>query len=257
LHRGNRISARKRRLQSLHPGERTNTSGKAVFNNILLSIPDREYDSIRPHLRFVSLPHHRSLHEPNRKLEFAYFPNAGMISLVVTARSGRSVEVGMVGKEGFTPIPIVAGLRRSPHRAVVQIAGDGFQLSAATLQALLHSSPRLQAILNRHVVLQGMQAAQTGGCNRLHDLEQRLARWLLMTQDRVASGLLAITHDFLAMMLGTDRPSVSLAAATLQRKRIIECTYGGVKILNRKRLEATACECYGIIQQFDGEMALR
>ena len=112
-------------------------------------------------------------------------------------------------------------------------------------------------MLNRYAAIHGMQVAQTAGCNRLHDIEQRLSRWLLLAQDRVGSGLLRITHDFLAMMLGTDRPSVSLAAGGLQRKRIIEYTRGSVRILNRKKLEGSACECYGIIQAFNGELALR
>jgi len=113
----------------------------------------------------------------------------------------------------------------------------------------------LQKLLHRYVTLHGMQTAQTAGCNRLHDLEQRLARWLLLIQDRVESGILRITHDFLAMMLGTDRPSVSLAAGALRQKRIIEYTHGSVRILNRKKLEGSACECYGLIQEFNAEMA--
>jgi CRP-like cAMP-binding protein len=228
-----------------------------VANTILLSIPDNEFDELRPHLQFVTLPHHRSLHEPNRKLDFAYFLNSGMISLVVTTRKGESVEVGVVGNEGFTPLPAVGGLTRSPHRAMVQVAGEGFKLSVAALQAALPSSPQLQVSLYRYAAVYGLQVAQTAGCNRLHDLGQRLARWLLLTQDRVSCGLLRITHDFLATMLGTDRPSVSLAAAALQRKRIIEYTHGAVRILNRKKLETSACECYEVIQQYNGELALR
>ena len=118
------------------------------------------------------------------------------------------------------------------------------------------SCPKLQTALNRYAALHGLQVAQTAGCNRLHDLEQRLSRWLLLTQDRVGSGLLRITHEFLAMMLGTDRPSVSLAAGALQKKKIIEYSHGAVKVLNRKKLEGAACECYGTIQEFKGEMML-
>lgn len=243
--------------QLLRAGERTNAAGKPVANAILLSIPDHEFSLLRPHLQFVTLPHHRSIHEPNHRLDFAYFLNSGMISLVITTRKGESVEVGVVGNEGFTPLPVVGGLRRSPQRAMVQVAGEGFRLSVDVLQTVLPSSPQLQLSLYRYAAIYGLQVAQTAGCNRLHDLGQRLARWLLLTQDRVCSGLLRITHDFLATMLGTDRPSVSLAAAALQRKRIIEYTHGAVKILNRKKLETSACECYGVIQQFNGELALR
>ena len=243
--------------QPLNPGERTNPAGRAVANAILLSLPDAEYDSLRPHLEFIPLPQRTSLHEANRKLDFAYFLNTGMVSLVFTTRTGESVEVGVVGNEGFTPIPLAAGLTRSPHCAVMQIGGEGFRINVSDLETILLSSPRLQTLLNRYAAVHGMQVAQTAGCNRLHDLEQRLSRWLLLTQDRVGSGLLRITHDFLATMLGTDRPSVSLAASGLQKKRIIEYAHGSVRILNRKRLESSACECYSIIQQFNGELALR
>jgi CRP-like cAMP-binding protein len=241
----------------LHPGERTSSEGKPVVNAILLSMPDHEFHAIRPHLEFTGLPQRSSLHEAHQKLENVYFLNAGMVSLVFTTRSGESVEVGVVGNEGFTPVPIAAGFRRSPHRAVMQIAGEGFKVRANALESLLPSSPSLHTMLHRYAAVHGLQVAQTAGCNRLHDLEQRLSRWLLLTQDRVGSGLLRITHDFLATMLGTDRPSVSLAAGVLQRKKIIEYAHGSVKILNRKKLETSACECYSLIQQFNGELALR
>jgi CRP-like cAMP-binding protein len=243
--------------QPLRPGERTNGSGKPVANSILLATPGDEFAALRPHMQYVDLPQGLRLHEPNQKLEFAYFPNSGMISLVVTSRKQQSVEVGVVGNEGFTPLQIVAGLRRNPHLAIMQVAGEGFRVNANALIKLLPTTPQLQKALNRYAAVHGLQVAQTAGCNRLHDLEQRLARWLLLTQDRIGSGLLRITHDFLATMLGTDRPSVSLAAGALQRKRIIEYTHGAVRVLNRKKLESSACECYGIIQQFSGELALR
>jgi CRP-like cAMP-binding protein len=228
-----------------------------VANSILLSISDDAFDRIRPHLEFVSLPQRTSLHEANRRLEAAYFLNTGMVSLVFTTRNRESVEVGVVGNEGFTPISVASGIRRSPHCAVMQIGGEGFKVSVDALETILASSPDLQLMLHRYAALHGLQVAQTAGCNRLHNLQQRLSRWLLLTQDRVGSGLLRITHDFLATMLGTDRPSVSLAAGVLQRKRIIEYEHGSVRILNRKRLETSACECYSIIRQFNGELALR
>ena len=239
---------------SVHPGERTNPEGKPVSNVILLAIPDDEFAGIRPGLEYVDLPTHTVLQEPKQKLEFAYFLNSGMTSLVFKTNGGESVEVGVVGNEGFTPIPAAAGLRRTPHQAVMQVGGEGFRLPVDALEEALKTSPQLQSVMNRYAAVHGMQVAQTAGCNRLHDLDKRLARWLLLTQDRVGSGLLRITHDFLAMMLGTDRPSVSLAAAAMRKKRIIEYTHGAVKVLNRKKLESSACECYGLIQQFYGEM---
>ena len=239
------------------PSERTNTAGKQVSNKILLSISDSDYSSLRPHLEYVSLPNHLVLHEAGGKVEFGYFPNRGLISLVVVMKDGKTAEAGIVGNEGFTGTLAAVGLSRSPLQAVVQITGDGFRVEVGALQNTLESAPRLQLMLSRYAAIRGMQVAQTAACNRLHDIEQRLARWLLMTQDRVDSGLLPITHDFLATMLGTDRPTVSLAAGVLQRKEIIEYTRGAVEIVNRKKLEDSACECYGVIRQYDGELGLK
>jgi CRP-like cAMP-binding protein len=243
--------------EALHSGERTNPAGKPVSNALLLAIPDREFRLLRPHLQFLELPSHLTIHEPGQKLEFAYFLNSGMVSLVVTTRKRESVEVGVVGREGFTPLQIAAGLKRYPHLVIVQIAGDGFRMELNALQALLPSTPRFKLELARYAAIHGIQVAQTAGCNRLHDLEQRLARWLLLTQDRVGSGLLKITHDFLATMLGTDRPSVSIAAGDLQRRHIIEYSHGTVRILDRKKLEASACECYSLVCQFSGQLAVK
>ena len=240
-----------------HPSERTNTAGKQVSNLILLSISDSDYSSLRPHLEYVSLPNHLVLHEADGKLEFAYFPNRGLISLVVVMKDGRTAEAGIVGNEGCTGTLAAVGLSRSPLQAVVQITGDGFRVEVGALLNTLESAPHLQLMLSRYAAIRGMQVAQTAACNRLHDIEQRLARWLLMTQDRVDSGSLPITHDFLATMLGTDRSTVSLAAGVLQRKEIIEYTRGAVEIVNRKKLEDSACECYGVIRQYDGELGLR
>src|ERR1700731_1271948 len=238
-------------------GERTNTEGKPVGSLILLSIPDSDYSSLRPHLEYVSLPNHLVLHEAGGKLEFVYFPNRGLISLVVVMKDGKTAEAGIVGNEGFTGTLAAVGLSRSTLQTVVQITGDGFRVEVGALQNTLESAPHLRLMLSRYVAIRGMQVAQTAACNRLHDIGQRLARWLLMTQDRVDSGSLPITHDFLATMLGTDRPSVTLAAGVLQRKELIEYTRGAVKIVNRKKLEDSACECYGVIRQYDGELGMK
>jgi CRP-like cAMP-binding protein len=240
--------------ETLRAGERTNGEGKPIANNILLSIPDEEFTCLRQELQYVELPHYTVLQEPKERVEFAYFLNSGLTSLVFNTNGGESVEVGVVGNEGFTPIAIAAGLRRSPHQAIMQVSGIGFRVNADALEAALKTGSQLQALMNRYAAVHGLQVAQTAGCNRLHDLEQRLARWLLLVQDRVGSGLLRITHDFLATMLGTDRPSVTLAAGALKKKKIIEYSHGAVKVLNRKKLESSACECYGLIQQFNGEL---
>ena len=229
-------------------GERTNGEGKPVTNKVLLATPDDEYNLMRADLTYVDLPHHLSLHEPTQKIEFVYFPNRGMVSQVVVTKDGRTVEVGVVGKEGYVGAGLAVGLSRSSVREVVQIGGDGFRMTGNALERILGSAPQLQVILNRHTGLQGMQVAQTAACNRLHDIQQRLSRWLLMTQDRVDSGTLPITHDFIATMMGTDRSTVSLSAAVLQKKGIIEYVRGAVKIVSRRKLEKSACECYGVIQ---------
>ena len=238
-------------------GERTNADGKPIRNKVLLAMPDNEYELMRPDLTYIDLPHHLSLHEPTQKIEFVYFPNRGMVSQVVVTKDGRTVEVGVAGNEGYVGAGLAAGLTRSSVREVIQIAGDGSRIMGGALERILRSAPQLQVILNRHAGLQGMQVAQTAACNRLHEIQQRLSRWLLMTQDRVDSGVLPITHDFIATMMGTDRSTVSLAASELQKEGIIEYVRGSVKIVNRRKLEQSACECYDVIRQFEDDLGLR
>src|ERR1700675_2340091 len=237
--------------------QRTSVDGKQVTNKVLLATPDNEYELMRADLTYIDLPHHLSLHEPTQNIEFVYFPNRGMVSQVVVTKDGRTVEVGVVGNEGFVGAGLAVGLTRSSVREVIQIAGDGFRMMGSALERILRSTPQLQVMLNRHTGLQGMQVAQTAACNRLHDIQQRLSRWLLMTQDRVDSGVLPITHDFIATMMGTDRSMLSLAASVLQKKGIIEYVRSAVKIVNRRKLEESACECYDVIQQFEDNLGLR
>jgi CRP-like cAMP-binding protein len=241
----------------MQPNERTTSTGNRVGNEILLSISDKEYALILPHLEFLSMPPHLGLYEPGQPLEFVHFPNSGMVSLVIATEDGRTVEVGEVGKEGFAGVQAAVGMNKNQVREVVQIAGDGFRVKLGALKRVLQSAPELQRFLTRYAVVQGMQFAQTAACNRLHNIEQRLARWLLITQDRVDSATLAITHDFLATMLGTDRPTVSLAAGILQDKQIIEYTRGAVQILSRAKLKDRTCECYAVVQQYNREIGLK
>jgi CRP-like cAMP-binding protein len=205
----------------------------------------------------VELPQQLILQETGQRIDFAYFLNEGLASLVVLTRDGRSVEVAIVGKEGMIGTPLAVGLRRGPYRAITQISGQALRIKSAALEEILQSAPELRLILNRYVLIQGLQIAQIAACNRLHEIEQRLARWLLMCQDRIDSDLLPITHEFLAQMLGTGRPSVSLAAGILQRAGLIENLRGTVKILNRPQLEESACECYRAIQHFNGGLGIR
>lgn len=237
-------------------GAHRNVKGKAVHNTILLSLPEEEFREVSEALDHVVLARHHSLHEPSRDLDFVYFPNGGLISLVVATEDGKTVEAGVVGKEGIVGTPLVVGLHRSPLREIVQFPSDGFRIRAAALQAALPGAPVFQMTLSRYAVIQGMQVSQTAACNRLHDVAQRLARWLLTAVDRVDSDSLPITHDFLATMLGTDRPSVTVAAGILQKKKAIEYTRGTVKILNRRTLEESACECFRVIEQLNDDLGL-
>jgi CRP-like cAMP-binding protein len=234
----------------MQAGKRTNAARKPIRNKILLAMTDMEFHLIRPHLEYLALPSHLSLHEPHQTFRFVYFPNEGLISLVVAMANGKTVEAGIVGKEGVAGLPAVVGLSRGPLREVMQIGGNGFRVKIPDLKKTLDSTPDLQRILGRYTMMLGHHVGQTAACNRLHDIDRRLARWLLMAHDRVDSGMLRITHDFLATMLGTDRPSVSMAAGRFQKMNIIKYSRGAVRILNRGALENQACECYAVIRRY-------
>jgi CRP-like cAMP-binding protein len=245
------------RTAPLRPGARTDTAGKALRNVILLSLPDEEYTLLRPHLEPTELPQYQILHEPAEKIDFGYFLNDGMTSLVALSSDGRSVEVGIVGREGMVGMSLTVGLQRGTFRAIMQMSGSGLRIRSEVLEGILMCAPTLRLELSRYALMHGMQVAQLAACNRLHEIDQRLGRWLLMCQDRVDSPVLTLTHEFLAQMLGTGRPSVSLAAGVLEANGLIENLRGTVKILNRKALEEATCECYGVIQHFNGGLGLK
>jgi CRP-like cAMP-binding protein len=236
---------------------RNDRDGKTIENLMLLAVPDDEFLILRPALEPIDLPRYKVLYEQGETIEHAYFLNAGMISLVVIANDGRSVEVGISGREGVVGMPLAFGFESAPTRAIVQLPGEGLRISSDALSAKLRECPALRRMIERYVLTQQMQVAQTAACNRLHDMEQRLARWLLMCQDTVDSGSLPLTHEFIAQMLGTGRPTVTIAAGVLERAGLIENTRGIVRILNRKRLEDAACECYRAIQSFRSNLALQ
>jgi CRP-like cAMP-binding protein len=241
----------------VQPGMRTDIAGKPVRNIILLSIPDEEYRLLRPYLEPIDLPRNFILHEPGEKIPYGYFLNQGMTSLVAISSDGRSVEVGIVGREGMVGLPLTAGLKWGCFRGIVQIPGDGLRIASEIWEEILPSAPQLQREITRYLVMHALQVGQIAACNRLHELDQRLARWLLMCQDRVDSDFLNLTHEFLAQMLGSGRPSVTLAAGVLEHAGLIENFRGRMRILNRKELEGAACECYGVIQNFNGGMGLK
>jgi CRP-like cAMP-binding protein len=236
---------------------RSNSGARIISNVILRSLPDGEYDLLRPHLESADLPQHQILHEAGQQIDFIYFLDEGLCSLVALSRDGRSVEVGIVGKEGMVGMSLTGGLRQGAFRAIMQIAGNGLRVRAEVFLEVLLLAPFLRAELSRFSLMHGMQVAQLAACNRLHEVEQRLIRWLLMCQDRVESEKLPLTHEFLAQMLGAGRPSVSLATAVLENAGLIENLRGTVKILDRKSLEQIVCECYSIIHHFNLGMGLK
>lgn len=229
-------------------------SGRVIQNEILSNLSDDEFAVLEPHLKWVHLPSHSVLHHSGEEIESGFFLNDGITSLVVFTHDGRSVEVGIVGREGFVGTPLSAGLRRSPYRAIMQIPGSGFRVKSGILDDLLSVSPTLRSELGRYALRQGFQVAQIAACNRLHGIEQRLARWLLMCRDRADSAQLPLTHEFLAQMLGAGRPSVSLSLGALEHSGLIENVRGAVKILDIQQLKNAACECYHAMQQFNGEL---
>ena len=252
-----RAAIKRERAVPVRAGERTDAAGRAVRNVILLALPDEEYALLRPGLEPIDLPQYQILHEPAEKIDFAYFLHEGMTSIVALNSDGRSVEVGIVGKEGMVGMPLMMGLQRGTFRAIMQMSGTGVRIRTSVFLDLLTSVPTLKSLLGHFALMHGMQTAQLAACNRLHDIDQRLVRWLLMCQDRVDSHLLPLTHEFLAQMLGTGRPSVTLAAGVLEAAGLIKNMRGTVEVLNRKNLEAAACECYGVIQHFNGRMGLK
>ena len=226
------------------------SGAKLAGNEILGLIPESEYELIRSNLEAVSLPRDFILHDGGERIAFTHFLMSGLASLVVQTSDGRSVEVAVIGKEGGVDAPLISGLHRRPYRAIMQIPGNAMRIPADLLEEKLRKMPVLRGMLNRYVLVRGLQIAQIAACNRLHEIDQRLARWLLMCRERVESDLLPVTHELLAQILGTGRPSVSLAAGVLQKKGVIETSRGAVRIVKRRELESTACECYHTIEQF-------
>ena len=219
-----------------------------VRNSLLLKLPAEETLAIVSGMELVELPVRTILNEAGRPIEFAYFLNGGCGSILNVMPDGKSVEVGLVGSEGFTGSPLLAGLRTSPTRAIMQVPGSGFRVAANDLLEMLDAFPLLRLNLIRYSQEFNLQAVQTAACNRLHEVEQRLSRWLLMTQDRAGDSF-DLTQEFIAHMLGTRRATVTITAGLLQKAGLISYSRGRVQIKNRAGLEASACECYAEIRK--------
>jgi CRP-like cAMP-binding protein len=227
----------------------TGVDGHSVRNEILRGLPRKECALIFSMLAPVELKLHDRLQEAGEEVEFAYFPNTAMASIIHLMEDGKSIEVGLTGKEGFIGLALFAGFRTSANRVITQGAGTAFRINARNFREVLRLCPRLTTLLLRYAQKVAMQSAQIAACNRLHEVDERLARWLLMTHDRIGSDDLPLTQEFLAHMLGIRRASVSVSAATLQKAGLIRYIHGRVKILNRKDLEKASCECYGAMQR--------
>jgi CRP-like cAMP-binding protein len=221
-------------------------------NLILAALPQKEHRYLREHLEFVPMRSGAVLWEPNEPIEFVYFPTSGMVSFVAVMRDGATAEVGITGREGFVGTAVILGARDASVRAVVQGAGSAFRIEAGLVRRILPRTPQLEQLLRRYAHSHAMQVAQAAACNCLHQVSERLARWLAMTYDRTGSDLLPLTQEFLAQMLGCRRSSVTSAVGWLQRAGVIRSGHGQVRILDRRQLERRACECYSIMKKLSG-----
>jgi CRP-like cAMP-binding protein len=230
-------------------GRRNDGNGNAVHNRILLGLPNKEFDFVLSKLILVNLELHDLLQEAGQLIQYCYFPNTAMASILNVMDNGHSVEVGLAGWEGFVGVPLIAGFHSSASRVVTQAEGNAFKVNADDMRKILRSCPELFASLLRYSQEATMEVTQIAACNRLHEVNERLARWLLMSHDRIRKDILPLTQEFLAQMLGIRRASVSVAAEILQRAGLIHCSRGHVSIVNREALETASCECYQVIRQ--------
>lgn len=218
-------------------------------NQLLAALPAQEYQRLVPYLEHVVLTTQQVLYDSYEPIEYVYFPIQGLASLLYTMEDGETVEVGLVGHEGIVGLPVILGGMKTTNQAVVQIAGNAMRMEASRLKREFDRGGKLQKILLRYTQALLMLVSQTAACNRLHTLDERLARWLLLVQNRLQSDELPLTQEYISQMLGTRRSGVTVAAGTLQEAGIIRYKRGKITILNQENLEGTACECYRVIQK--------
>ena len=227
----------------------SDSDGNHIHNQILLRLPAAEQEIVFPKLELVRLKNGQMLHEVGDTLKSAYFCNTGMISILTVFSDGKSIEAGLIGKEGFVGIPLVAGFRSSSTRAVVQVEATALRIEAESLFGFLRQCHFLERQLQQCSQMMAMEATQIAACNRLHEVEQRLSRWLLMCSDRLGTKSLPLTQELLAQMLGTRRASVTIAAGILHKAGLIAQNRGSVTITDRAQLEQASCECYRMMQR--------
>src|SRR5512140_555178 len=219
-----------------------------VTNRVLATIPPREYKRLKVHLEPVTLKFGQVLYNPGKPIEHVYFPVDCLISLLTAVDKRRTLEVGMVGSEGMAGMPFILGIGISGVRAIVQGGGDALRMRSAPFRAEFDRNRSLQDALYRYTYALMAQISQTAACNRFHEAEPRLARWLLMTRDRVESDEFRLTHEFLAHMLGLRREGVTEAASALKERKLIDYTRGEIRILDVRGLKASSCSCYQIVK---------
>lgn len=229
-----------------------------VQNRFLATLPPAEFEQLRPYLRAVELKRHAVIHEANKPVEAVYFIESGVISRVARTQADGAVEVAMVGHFGLIGLSVILGTNLALHRTVVQIPGVALRIPASDLQAVMIRTPAIRDHLLRYVQLLMSQKAQVALCNAKHEIDKRLARWLLLAHERVSGPNLPVTHDLLAMMLGVRRAGVSEALAVLEAKGIVTKSRGALRIVSRDALKAHACECYRIIdERFSWQRAMK
>jgi CRP-like cAMP-binding protein len=214
---------------------------------MLSQLPADEYAALAKHLVSVELPLEKRLSEPNQPIEFVYFLNTGLISTDAVTERGEQVEVGLIGREGFSGLPALLDQPQMSQVVTMQGAGEGFRIRSSVVRAEFLKGGTLQKLVHAFAYLQLVQITQSVLCNRMHEVEARLARWLLSSADRMESEYLHLTQEFLAQMLGVQRSTVTVAAGELQRNGMIGYSRGRIHILDRAGLAAKACECYGIV----------
>ena len=217
-------------------------------NTVLASLSQKEFARLRVALKPVSLKFGEVLYEPGKAIRHVYFPIDCLVSLLTAVDKRRSLEVGMVGHEGMAGMPFILGMGVSGVRALVQGGGRALRMEAGRFRAEFDCNSALQEALYRYMYALMAQISQTAACNRFHEAEPRLARWLLMTRDRVMSDEFPLTHEFLAHMLGMRREGVTEAASAFKRRKLIRYQRGEIQILDLKGLKAASCVCYQIVQ---------
>ncbi len=219
-----------------------------AVNRLLAALPDAEYQHLVPHLERVPLSLKQVLHKAGESIEYVYFPDRAVVSLISTSEEGSMVEVGLVGNEGIVGIPAVLGDNIAIATAMVQVAGFGMKMKASLLKTEFQRGGSLQSLLLRYTQALYALVSQAAACNGIHRLDQRLARWLLLMCERVDSNELLLTQELISKLLGVRRAGVTEAANSLQRAGIIRYSRGKITILNRQELKAASCPCYKIIK---------